>query len=62
LTVTVTDDGAGIPDEPIRRSGLANLAERAARWNGTLSVRRTGERGNTLAWIAALPAAMESER
>jgi signal transduction histidine kinase len=62
LTVTVTDDGVGVPDEPVRRSGLANLAERAARWNGTLSLRRTGERGTTLAWTVALPAAMGSER
>jgi signal transduction histidine kinase len=35
LTVTVTDDGIGIPDGP-RRSGLRNLAERAAGLGGEL--------------------------
>ena len=62
LTVTVTDDGVGIPDAPVRSSGLANLAERAARWNGTLSVQRTGERGTKLAWTVDLPVQTESER
>jgi signal transduction histidine kinase len=58
LTVTVADDGVGIPESLLKRSGLANLAERAARWNGSLSVRRTGERGGTtLAWTITLPPA-----
>jgi GAF domain-containing protein len=35
LAVTVTDDGTGIPDGP-RRSGLRNLAERAAGLGGEL--------------------------
>jgi signal transduction histidine kinase len=35
LSVTVTDDGAGIPAQG-RRSGLRNLAERAARLGGEL--------------------------
>lgn len=37
LAVTVTDDGVGMP-EGNRRSGLRNLAERAERLGGTLSV------------------------
>src|SRR5690606_22594398 len=32
LTVTVTDDGVGVPVERDRSSGLANLARRAERW------------------------------
>ena len=36
LTVTVADDGAGIPAEGSRRSGLRNLAERAAALGGTM--------------------------
>lgn len=62
LTVTVIDDGVGIPDAPVRSSGLANLAERAKRWKGTLSVQRIGERGTRLAWTVTLPATTESER
>jgi glucose-6-phosphate-specific signal transduction histidine kinase len=33
LELEVVDDGIGIP-ETGRRSGLANIAERAARWGG----------------------------
>jgi signal transduction histidine kinase len=36
LTVTVTDNGTGIPAEPRRSSGLRNLAERAAALGGEL--------------------------
>ncbi len=54
LTLTVADDGVGIPDEPGRRSGLVNLGERAARWRGRCSVGRGGERGTTLVWTADL--------
>jgi signal transduction histidine kinase len=36
LTVSVTDDGTGIPPESSRRSGLRNLADRAAALGGEL--------------------------
>ena len=36
LTVTVTDNGAGLPSELSRRSGLRNLADRAAALGGEL--------------------------
>ncbi|MDQ0379421.1 GAF domain-containing sensor histidine kinase [Amycolatopsis thermophila] len=54
LTLTVSDDGVGIPDSPARRSGLANLGERAARWSGRCSVSRRGDHGTTLVWTAEL--------
>ncbi|HEY4460091.1 MAG TPA: histidine kinase, partial [Pseudonocardiaceae bacterium] len=54
VSLTVVDDGIGLPDEPGRRSGLANLAERAARWGGTFSARRADERGSELIWTVPL--------
>ncbi|TSB31317.1 sensor histidine kinase [Streptomyces benahoarensis] len=55
LTVTVGDDGTGIPPE-VARSGLRNLAERADRLGGSLTVRArpapTG--GTTLTWRVPL--------
>jgi signal transduction histidine kinase len=56
LTLTVTDDGVGIPDQPARRSGLANLSERADRWSGTFSVRPGRKLGTILTWSISLPA------
>jgi len=50
LRVEVRDDGVGIPDDPDRSSGLANLARRAAELGGSLHVRRNGERGTVLEW------------
>ncbi|WP_405533305.1 GAF domain-containing protein [Streptomyces avidinii] len=44
LTVTVADNGIGIP-EGGRRSGLSNLAERAERLGGELSVSASGPSG-----------------
>ncbi|MET8508378.1 GAF domain-containing sensor histidine kinase [Streptomyces sp. NPDC004787] len=56
LAVTVSDDGVGIPQDG-RRSGLRNMAERAERLGGTLSVRaRTGPgSGTVLEWRIPLP-------
>jgi signal transduction histidine kinase len=49
LLLTVSDDGVGIPAEG-RRSGLANLAERAARSGGTFDVRSRDSGGTVLEW------------
>ncbi|NIH87436.1 GAF domain-containing protein [Amycolatopsis granulosa] len=57
LTLTVSDDGIGIPEESGRRSGLVNLGERAARWSGRCSVRSGGKRGTILVWTAELAGA-----
>ncbi|MFJ5806560.1 GAF domain-containing protein [Streptomyces sp. NPDC093093] len=55
VTVTVTDNGVGLP-EGGRRSGLRNLAERAERLGGRMEVasRGPGERGTRLAWWVPL--------
>ncbi|GLW03089.1 GAF domain-containing sensor histidine kinase [Streptomyces lavendulae] len=49
LAVTVSDDGVGIP-ETCRRSGLRNLAERAERLGGEMSVTRRPDGGTRLEW------------
>lgn len=55
LTVSVSDDGIGIP-EGGRRSGLRNLSERAERLGGELSIstRDLGTRGTRLEWRVPL--------
>jgi signal transduction histidine kinase len=56
LALVVDDNGIGIPATPQRRSGLANMAERAARWRGTCSVRPAPGGGTRLEWTVILPA------
>lgn len=60
LSVTVGDDGVGIPHGG-SRSGLRNLSERAERLGGTLSVSARAERGTgtVLEWRIPLPAEPE---
>ncbi|MGW3439239.1 GAF domain-containing sensor histidine kinase [Streptomyces bacillaris] len=57
LTVTVTDDGVGLP-EGAHGSGLRNLAERAGRLRGTFSAtaRPAPHHGTVLEWRVPLPA------
>ncbi|QKW23530.1 GAF domain-containing protein [Kitasatospora sp. NA04385] len=54
LTVTVSDDGVGLP-EGGRRSGLANLAERAAALGGEFRARTRPGGGTELVWKVPLP-------
>ncbi|UMP06486.1 GAF domain-containing protein [Amycolatopsis sp. EV170708-02-1] len=56
LELSVVDDGVGMPAEPGHRSGVTNLAERAARWNGTFRVAARPEGGTRLDWSVELPA------
>ncbi|GAA2718125.1 MULTISPECIES: GAF domain-containing protein [Streptomyces] len=56
LELTVTDDGVGMPADGDRRSGLRNLAERAARHGGRLSLDSPGTVGTRLGW--RIPLAM----
>ncbi|MDI9914468.1 GAF domain-containing sensor histidine kinase [Rhodococcus sp. IEGM 1379] len=58
LTLTVADDGVGIP-LGIRRRGLNNLADRASELGGTFELRTTAGTGTTLAWSVPLPEGAE---
>ncbi|MHA6758383.1 sensor histidine kinase [Streptacidiphilus sp. PAMC 29251] len=49
LTLTVVDDGVGLGDG-VRRSGLANLAERADQCGGTFSIGPGPQGGTLLVW------------
>uniref|UniRef100_UPI0031D92114 GAF domain-containing sensor histidine kinase n=1 Tax=Saccharothrix mutabilis TaxID=33921 RepID=UPI0031D92114 len=54
LTVTVVDDGDGIPDQ-VARSGLRNLEDRAKRWGGTSTVVPEPGGGTRVTWHVDLP-------
>ncbi|MEU5208709.1 GAF domain-containing protein [Streptomyces sp. NPDC020742] len=54
LTLTVRDDGVGIPEEG-RRSGLRNLAKRAEAMGGEMTVESPAEGGTRLVWHVPLP-------
>jgi signal transduction histidine kinase len=54
LLLVVRDDGVGMQGST-RRSGLANLAERARRLGGTLQVGTAGDSGTELRWQVPLP-------
>jgi signal transduction histidine kinase len=54
LTVLVRDNGSGIP-EGTRRSGLANLADRAVRLGGTLRLSPAEGGGTELGWRVPVP-------
>ncbi|MEV6612271.1 GAF domain-containing protein [Kutzneria sp. NPDC051319] len=54
LVIRVGDDGIGIPPD-VRRSGLANLAERARACRGTLDVVARDSGGTLLTWRVPLP-------
>ncbi|MGW7412366.1 GAF domain-containing protein [Streptomyces sp. NPDC054863] len=54
LTVTVADDGVGLREEEQRRSGLRNLAERAERLEGRLTVEPEATGGTRLMWKVPL--------
>ena len=54
LIIEVVDDGVGMPDTD-RRSGLRNLADRAAKYGGTFDVVPADGRGTRLTWTAPLP-------
>jgi signal transduction histidine kinase len=58
LVLVVRDNGAGMKGTT-RRSGLANLAERAALLGGTFRVGLAGETGTELRWQVPLPGASD---
>ncbi|MGB9112306.1 MAG: PAS domain S-box protein [Acidimicrobiales bacterium] len=50
VTLSVTDDGEGITDEPSAGNGLRNIERRATDLGGTSSVRRRDPRGTIIEW------------
>jgi len=56
LVLTIRDDGRGMA-QTTRRSGLANLGERAGRLGGTLSFGAAADGGTELQWRVPLPGA-----
>jgi signal transduction histidine kinase len=55
VTLTVTDNGVGMPPGGHHRSGLANLAERAGRLGGLLRLEEPEGGGTRLVWSVPLP-------
>jgi two-component system, NarL family, sensor histidine kinase DevS len=57
LTLTVTDNGSGLPVgfDPDRGNGLQNMRERARLLGGTFSVRTRSVGGTEVRWQAPLP-------
>ncbi|WP_433259839.1 GAF domain-containing protein [Actinosynnema sp. CS-041913] len=54
LTITVVDNGVGLPDQ-VARSGLHNLEQRAVELGGTLTVSPEPGGGTRVAWQVPLP-------
>ncbi|MEU1792441.1 GAF domain-containing sensor histidine kinase [Streptomyces sparsogenes] len=55
LRLKVADNGQGIDPATTRRSGLANIQERADELGGTLSLRPNEPHGTIVEWTAPLP-------
>lgn len=54
IQVDIVDDGVGLPADPPRSSGLANLAQRARRHGGTFTWATGDDGGAHLTWTARL--------
>lgn len=55
VTVTIDDDGRGMPDGSRRASGTHNLAARALTRDGSFTLDTRAEGGTRLRWMAPLP-------
>ncbi len=55
VTIEITDDGTGVPEDIARRSGLANLAARAEHAGGHFSITNRPAGGTVLRWTVPLP-------
>ncbi len=58
VSLVVTDDGSGLKDVS-RRSGLANLEDRAVQLGGSMKVESGADRGTTLYWRVPLVSATQ---
>jgi len=56
VAVRIEDDGTGLPAGSRRSSGTSNLADRAARYGGTLDLGPGLSAGTVLTWLAPLRA------
>jgi PAS domain S-box-containing protein len=54
VRIEVGDDGVGMPDQLTRRSGLGNLAQRAAKHDGSFTISSEAGKGTTVEWSAPL--------
>ena len=54
ITLTVSDDGVGVPGEVIGGHGLANMSERARRLNGEATIAARQDGGALLTWRVPL--------
>lgn len=54
LQLLIVDDGRGMPQRQRPRSGLTNLAERAARWGGSFEVESRAGQGVSVRWAVPL--------
>ena len=50
LSLTIADNGCGLPDSPKRSGGLSNMMWRAAELGGSCTVGRNEPNGTTLIW------------
>ncbi|MEU7143931.1 GAF domain-containing sensor histidine kinase [Nocardia sp. NPDC046473] len=55
VTIEISDDGTGIPENLSRMSGLDNLAARAEQSGGSFEIERGADHGTVLRWSAPLP-------
>jgi signal transduction histidine kinase len=54
VTLKVSDDGTGMPPGTTRRSGLANLAQRAESLGGDFEIQSEPGRGTRVTWRVPL--------
>jgi signal transduction histidine kinase len=54
LRLRVTDNGAGLPADPVMGNGLANLAARAEKLGGSFAIGPASGRGTTAVWSVPL--------
>jgi len=54
VTLVVSDDGVGVPDEVLGGHGLANIVDRAQRLGGEASIHNQPDGGSLLTWRVPL--------